>query len=163
MKTVKEVSKICGVSVRTIQYYDKIQLLSPSAKTDAGYRLYSDTDIAKLQQILFLKELGFRLKDIQVILNNSRLSNAMTFRRQKELLSAKRQYLDQLISVLEQLEKDDAPGDYAKYVKSIKKRKQELNLKEKLPKILVIILCFCAVAGGCYAFYRFQVVQWVKA
>lgn len=156
MKTVKQVAKICGVSVRTIQYYDKINLLSPSDKTDAGYRLYSDTDIAKLQQILFLKELGFRLKDIQAILNNSRLNNAMTFRRQKELLNAKRQYLDQLISVLEQLEKDDAPGDYARYVKSIKKRKRELNLIDKIKKAFVLVICFGTVAGGIYAFSKFQ-------
>lgn len=156
MKTVKEVSKECGVSVRTVQYYDKIHLLSPSAKTDAGYRLYSDDDVARLQQILFLKELDFRLKDIQVILNNSRLNNAMTFRKQKELLNAKRQYLDQLITVLEQLEKDDAPGDYARYVESIKKRKSELNLVNKVKKVFVFLIFMGTIVGGVYAFSRFQ-------
>ena len=53
MKTIKQVSKLSGASVRTLQYYDNIHLLTPSQRTVSGYRLYSDDDIAKLQQILF--------------------------------------------------------------------------------------------------------------
>ena len=60
MKTVHEVSKISGVSVRTLHYYDSIGLLSPSAVTSAGYRLYDDSSLAKLQSILFSASWNFR-------------------------------------------------------------------------------------------------------
>ena len=59
MMTVNEVSKLTGVSIRTLQYYDKIGLLSPTGYTQAGYRLYDDTALEKLQQILLFRELGF--------------------------------------------------------------------------------------------------------
>lgn len=56
---VKQVADIAGVSIRTLHHYDDIQLLNPSALTDAGYRLYSDADLERLQQILFFRKLGF--------------------------------------------------------------------------------------------------------
>ncbi len=55
-----------AVSVRTLQYYDKVGLLSPSLYTEAGYRLYTDEDLSSLQQILALKFLGFSLEEIKV-------------------------------------------------------------------------------------------------
>lgn len=68
MRTVNEVSKLSGVSIRTLQYYDKIGLLHPTDHTEAGYRLYDDTALAKLQQILLFKELEFPLSEIKRIL-----------------------------------------------------------------------------------------------
>ena len=62
MKTVKEVSKITGVSVRTLHYYDEIDLLKPTEVTEAGYRLYDDTALERLQSILLFRELQFPLK-----------------------------------------------------------------------------------------------------
>ena len=59
MMTVNEVGKLTGVSIRTLQYYDKIGLLHPTEYTQAGYRLYNDTALEKLQQILLFRELGF--------------------------------------------------------------------------------------------------------
>ena len=56
MMTVSEVSRLTGVSIRTLQYYDKIGLLHPSGHTEAGYRLYDDTALAALQQILLFRE-----------------------------------------------------------------------------------------------------------
>ena len=64
MMTVHEVSKLTGVSIRTLQYYDKIGLLKPSAYSEAGYRLYDDTSLEKLQQILLFRELQFPLGEI---------------------------------------------------------------------------------------------------
>ena len=58
MKTVKDVSKITGVSIRTLRYYDEIGLLKPTGLTEAGYRLYDDRALEKLQQIMFFRELG---------------------------------------------------------------------------------------------------------
>ena len=65
MKTVKEVSRLTGVSVRTLHHYDAIGLLKPASVTEAGYRLYDDAALAKLQTILLLRELEFPLKEIR--------------------------------------------------------------------------------------------------
>ena len=62
MKTVNEVSKLTGVSIRTLQYYDKIGLLRPTEYTESGYRLYDDAALERLQQILLFRELEFPLK-----------------------------------------------------------------------------------------------------
>ena len=59
MMTVNEVSKLAGVSIRTLHYYDKIGLLHPSTVTEAGYRQYDDTALERLQQILLFRELNF--------------------------------------------------------------------------------------------------------
>lgn len=61
MMSVSQVAKLTGTSIRTLQYYDEIDLLKPSELTASGYRLYDDEAIQKLQQILFFKELGFKL------------------------------------------------------------------------------------------------------
>lgn len=63
--TVGEVAKKMGVTVRTLQYYDKEGLLSPSAESDGGRRLYTDKDLVMLNQIISLKSLGFSLDDIK--------------------------------------------------------------------------------------------------
>ena len=67
MKTVKEVSRITGVSVRTLHHYDAIGLLKPTAVTEAGYRLYDDAALERMQSILLFRELQFPLKDIKRI------------------------------------------------------------------------------------------------
>lgn len=69
MMTVNEVSKLTGVSARTLQYYDTIGLLKPSRYTESGYRLYDDTALERLQQILLFKELEFPLKEIKEIID----------------------------------------------------------------------------------------------
>ena len=69
MKTVKEVSKLTGVSIRTLHHYDTIDLLKPSQVTEAGYRLYDDTALEKLYMILVFRELGLSLKQIASILH----------------------------------------------------------------------------------------------
>ena len=70
---VKEVSQLTGVSIRTLHHYDAIGLLTPDDLTEAGYRLYSDDNLATLQQILFFRELGFPLKKIQGTTHKSRI------------------------------------------------------------------------------------------
>ena len=70
MKTVHEVSRISGVSVRTLHHYDAIGLLKPTALTEAGYRLYDDAALARLQNILLYRELEFPLKEIKAILDH---------------------------------------------------------------------------------------------
>ena len=98
MRTVHEVSKLTGVSIRTLQYYDKIGLLHPTGYTDAGYRLYDDTDLERLQHILLFRELEFPLKDIRAILNSPDFDRSRALEQQIELLKLKKEHLDNLIN-----------------------------------------------------------------
>ena len=67
MKTISEVSKITGLSIRTLRYYDEIGLLKPTQFTESGYRLYDEKALVKLQEILFYRELDFSLQGIKDI------------------------------------------------------------------------------------------------
>ena len=69
MKTVQQVSKLTGISVRTLHHYDQIGLLKPTKVTESGYRLYDETALKRLQAILFFRELEFPLKQIGEILD----------------------------------------------------------------------------------------------
>lgn len=97
MKTVKDVSKIAGISIRTLQYYDKIGLLIPSNHTEAGYRLYGEDDMKKLQQILLFRELEFPLKDIKNIMESDNFDRDVALKQQIELLIMKKQHIENLI------------------------------------------------------------------
>jgi len=68
---INKVGELTGVTVRTLRHYDKIGLLKPTSKTEGGHRLYTDNEIKKLQQIQFLKKIGFRLNEIQSMLASS--------------------------------------------------------------------------------------------
>ncbi len=97
MMTVHEVSKLAGVSIRTLQYYDRIGLLHPTGRTEAGYRLYDDTDLERLQHILLFRELEFPLKDIRDILESPDFDRNKALEQQIELLTLKREHLEHLI------------------------------------------------------------------
>lgn len=101
MKTVKEVSKIAGVSVRTLHYYDEIGLLSPKSITEAGYRLYDEEELSKLQQILFFKEMDFDLKTVKYIMDNPNYDKVDVLVKQREILNLKRQRIDNLIKLID--------------------------------------------------------------
>lgn len=107
MRTISQVAELTGISTRTLQYYDEIGLLKPSKLTQSGYRLYDDETLQKLQQILFFKELGFKLKGIQEILENPDFDRIEAYRKQKELLLLKRNRTDRLIQLLSRLEKGE--------------------------------------------------------
>lgn len=97
MMTVNEVSKLTGVSVRTLQYYDSIGLLKPNAYTESGYRLYDDTALERLQQILLFKELEFSLKDIKKIIDAPNFDREKALQQQIGLLELKKEHLENLI------------------------------------------------------------------
>lgn len=97
MKTVNEVSKIAGISVRALQYYDKIGLLKPTAYSEAGYRLYSDDDLKQLQSILLFRELEFPLKEIKEIMNSENFDKDLALEQQINLLTLKKEHLENLI------------------------------------------------------------------
>ena len=93
MMTVKEVSRLTGISIRTLQYYDKLGLL-PAMRTESGYRLYDDAALERLQQILLFRELEFPLRDIRTILDNPNFDRRKALRQQIELLTLKKQRLE---------------------------------------------------------------------
>lgn len=97
MKTIKAVSKIAGISVRTLQYYDKIGLLHPTDYSDVGYRLYSDNDLITLQHILLFKELEFPLNEIKEIINSDNFDRDIASEQQIKLLTLKKEHLENLI------------------------------------------------------------------
>ena len=93
MMTVNEVSKLTGVSIRTLQYYDTIGLLKPIEYTEPGYRLYDDTSLERLQQILLFKELEFPLKEIKKIIDAPNFDRNKALEQQIELLTMKKEHL----------------------------------------------------------------------
>ena len=99
MMTVNEVSKLTGVSIRTLQYYDKIGLLHPAEYTGAGYRLYDDAALETLQQILLFRELEFPLKDIKKIVGSPDFDRSKALEQQIELLTLKKEHLENLIDL----------------------------------------------------------------
>ena len=98
MRTVNEVSRLTGVSVRTLHYYDEIGLLHPTEITAAGYRLYDDTALEKLQHIMLYRELEFLLKDIANIVNSSDFDRNQALDQQIELLTLKKEHIENLIT-----------------------------------------------------------------
>ena len=98
MRTVKEVSELTGVSIRTLHYYDEIGLLCPTDKKMSGYRLYDDTALERLQQILMFRELEFPLKEIKEILDSPHFERKKALKQQLELLQLKKAHLEDLIA-----------------------------------------------------------------
>lgn len=94
--SVGQVSAFAGVTVRTLHHYDKAGLLSPSGRSRTGYRLYGDADLARLQQILFYRELGFTLDEITEIVKDPD-TNALVY------LTARQRQLSEEIARLQQL------------------------------------------------------------
>ncbi|MBQ9136259.1 MAG: MerR family transcriptional regulator [Lachnospiraceae bacterium] len=105
MKTVHEVSKMTGVSVRTLHHYDAIGLLKPAKVTDAGYRLYDDTSLSRLQHILLFRELQFPLKEIKEILDCPCFDPSEALTQQIELLELQYKHIGELISYAREIQK----------------------------------------------------------
>jgi MerR family transcriptional regulator, thiopeptide resistance regulator len=100
----REFAALTGVTVRTLHHYDRLDLLKPSRYTGAGYRLYSERDLARLEQIVALKFIGFSLKDIKHILKRDSFDLTAALRRQREAITEKRQRLDLAIQAIQRAE-----------------------------------------------------------
>jgi DNA-binding transcriptional MerR regulator len=98
---VKEIAAMVGISIRTLHHYDQIGLLKPESVSQAGYRLYTDPDLEKLQQILFFKELGFSLQETGEIINKPDFDRTQALKTHQELLTEKRKRLEALIISVE--------------------------------------------------------------
>ena len=99
MMTVHEVSKLTGVSVRALHHYDQLGLLKPAAVTEAGYRLYDEDSLVRLQSILLFRELQFPLKDIGAILDSPTFDRNRALDQQIRLLELQKEHLDNLIDL----------------------------------------------------------------
>ncbi len=104
MPTVKEVSKITGVSVRTLHHYDAIGLLKPSKVTEAGYRMYDDTALSRLQNILLFRELQFPLKEIKAILDSPDFDPSEAIAQQIRLLELQYKHLGELLAFAREIQ-----------------------------------------------------------
>ncbi|HEU4556141.1 MAG TPA: MerR family transcriptional regulator [Chitinophaga sp.] len=99
--SVKKLSKLAGVSVRTLHLYDKMGLLKPSHRTAAGYRLYGEKELLRLQQILFYRELDFPLKDICTILDDPAFDLVQALEGHRKALLARKERINTLIGTIE--------------------------------------------------------------
>lgn len=98
MMTISEVSRLAHISKRTLQYYDRIGLLCPSARSASGYRLYSESDLERLQQILLFRELEFPLSEVHRIMNAPGYDRTDALEKQIEMFSLKKEHLENLIT-----------------------------------------------------------------
>ena len=128
MKTVKEVSELTGISVRTLHYYDEIGLFKPTEVTEAGYRLYDDKAIEKLGQILVFRELDLPLADIKLIMDNPDLDRNSVLAKQREMLCLKKQRLERIIANIDNMLKGDQSMDFTVF--------DEMELKDLFADML---------------------------
>ena len=129
MLTVHEVSRLAGVSVRTLHHYDAVGLLKPTCVTKAGYRLYDDAAIKRLQTILFFRELQFSLKEIRTILDDPGFDQKEALRQQIRLLELQKERIGRLIRYAqEQMEGGTIDMDLSKFdSKELDQYKEEVK------------------------------------
>jgi DNA-binding transcriptional MerR regulator len=113
MMTINELAGFTGISVRTLHYYDKIDLLKPCRIEENGYRKYNEDSLERLRQILFYKELDLPLKKIISILNQPDFDRISAIRYQKDILTAKRNRLTRLIDNMEKILEGDKTIDFS--------------------------------------------------
>ena len=111
MKTVKEVSELTGISVRTLHYYDEIGLFRPTEVKETGYRFYDDKAIDELGQILVFRELDLPLADIKLIMDNPELDRNTILAKQREMLCVKSQRIERIIASIDEMLKGDQNMD----------------------------------------------------
>lgn len=131
---INEVAKLTGITVRTLHYYDEIGLLKPSEITEAGYRLYDNSTLEILQQILFFRELDFTLSDIREMMTNPYYNKAETLTKHKALLLQKRNRLNGLIDLVDITLKGESDMSFKQFDKTefeVTKKKYAAEVKER--------------------------------
>ncbi len=143
--SVKQLAAVAGVSARTLHYYDEIGLLRPSRNPDNGYRIYQAEALLRLQQILFLRELGLRLDEIKAILDSPSFDLLPALEQHYQALLERRRRVDELIQTVEStiqhlkgniamdakdLFKGFSPEQEQAYAEEAQRRWGEKNVKE---------------------------------
>ena len=126
---IKEFAEASGVSVRTLHYYDEIDLLKPAFVDEwTGYRYYDENSLLRMQEILFYRELDFSLKSISEILSSPDYDKKKAISEQKNLLILKKERLERLISAIEKAEKGEIVmkvfdnSEFDKYKEEVKEK-----------------------------------------
>ncbi|MDO4482839.1 MAG: MerR family transcriptional regulator [Bacillota bacterium] len=117
MRTVKEISDLTGISVRTLHYYDEIGLLKPTEKSEAGYRLYDDMALGTLRQILFFREFDISLKEIKAIIENPVLDKEQILQMQRKMLVSRKERMERLIASIDRILEGDNTMDFEVFSK----------------------------------------------
>lgn len=129
---IHELAKLSNISIRTLRYYDEIDLLKPASINSSGYRVYDDYCIEKLQQILFYKELNFSLSQIKTIINDNNFDKEKALIEQRTLLKLKQQRLNNLINLIDSLIKGENKTSLEEFsMKEIEKAKQKYQDEAK--------------------------------
>lgn len=129
---VSDVAKLTGITIRTLHYYDEIGLLKPSEVTGAGYRVYNDSDLEVLQQILLLRELDFSLEDIREIMRKPAYNKKDALQKQRVLLLQERNRLDGLISLVDKMLKGEQDMSFQQFdTTKIEETKQKYAAEAK--------------------------------
>lgn len=115
MKTIKEISELTGISIRALRYYDEIGLLIPTDRTEAGYRLYDNEALEKLNAILFLKELDIPLDTIKEVVNAANCDYSVLLKNYRENLVQKISRLQGLLRVIDGIELDDVSISFSAF------------------------------------------------
>lgn len=132
MYRVSEFAAKTGVTVRTLHHYDRLGLLRPSGRTEAGHRLYGERDFARLQQIVTLKFIGLPLRQIKELLEGGELDLESTLRLQRRLLLEKRLQVEAAIAAIEEAEralKSGATPDLAALKKIIEVMERQNSME----------------------------------
>ena len=140
MRTVKEISDLTGISVRTLHYYDEIGLLKPTDKSEAGYRLYDDKALETLQQILFFREFDIPLKEIKAVMENPALERNPILKMQRKILVAKKERLESLIASIDRILKGENRMDFEVFSKNELEdmyNAMEANMSEEQKNIFI--------------------------
>ena len=129
--SVHEVAKLTGITARTLHYYDEIGILKPTRLTKAGYRMYDDTALSRLQSILLFRELEFPLKEIKAILDSPNFDASEAIFQQIELLELKCKHIEELITFAREIQnKGITTMNFEVFGKSeIEKYKAEIKAK----------------------------------
>lgn len=134
---VGDLAKQTGLTVRTLRFYDQIGLFSPSGKTESGHRLYDESDLSRLQQIISLKELGLSLEEVKSVLNDEQMSPVeivnLQIARIKEQIKLQQMLLEQLHHVSKSMQ-GKAPlavEDFTDLMQAIKKSHEKLVIERR--------------------------------
>lgn len=123
--TISEAARKCGISVRTLHYYDAIGLVKPSETGENGYRYYDQESLSVLQQVLFYRELEFSLKEISNLLKKPDYDKQQALCNHRELLLLKREHLDELLCLVDETIKGETMSKRRTTKEDIEKAKQE--------------------------------------
>ncbi|WP_054742109.1 MerR family transcriptional regulator [Cellulosilyticum ruminicola] len=134
--TVKEISSITDISIRTLHYYDEIGLLVPTSKSDAGYRLYDEKALEVLQQILFFREFDISLQEIKEVLQNPTFNRNQILQMERGMLKKKKKHIERLINSIDNLLKGDYQMDFEVFTKSDIEELAEATIDHMFESIL---------------------------